>query len=350
MLFSEKCVAPRAATGTIRKRHHCVPSLPGEANILSPRFIFPAILTKLKPWEYFETRVDIVKANMREFRGKKTNSEMNIPVTIIVLVYNTPDLLLQCLQSFYDTSHIQGWQIIVVDNGSDEDMRPIIGEKFDGVEVIRSERNLGFAAGNNLGLRRAKGEFVILMNSDVIVRAEILGSLTESLRKEPLVAAMSPGLLTAQGKPQEFAFGSENTPGYLIRRGVRSLLGFGPLHDWSTKEPLEVEWVSAACLCVRSKVIHEIGALDERFQLYFEDADWCLRMRAAGWKVVYNPHLQVIHLGGASHTRGPEHRQDLYYRSLVLFCEKHYGRGCKLLIRALLIVYRILAKVRSLVD
>lgn len=291
----------------------------------------------------------IAKANMREFRGNKTNSDMNIPVTVIVLVYNTPELLLQCLQSFYDTSHIKGWQVIVVDNGSDEDMRSVIGKRFDGIEVIRSERNLGFAAGNNLGLRMAEGEFVILMNSDVIARAEILGSLTESLRKEPRVAAMSPGLLTAQGKPQAFAFGAEASPGYLIRRGMRSLLGFGPLHDWSTKEPLEVEWVSAACLCVRRKVIHEIGALDERFPLYFEDADWCLRMRAAGWKVVYNPHLQVIHLGGASHTRGPVHRQDLYYRSLVLFCEKHYGRGWKHLVQALLAVYRVLTKVRSLV-
>lgn len=286
---------------------------------------------------------------MREFRGNKTNSDTSVPATVIVLVYNTPDLLLQCLQSFYNASRTQGWQIIVVDNGSDEDMRPIIGEKFDGVEVIRSERNLGFAAGNNLGLRMAKGEFVILMNSDVIAQAEILESLAKALQREPQVGAMSPGLLTAQGKPQAFAFGAEASPGYLIRRGMRSLLGFSPLHDWSTKEPLEVEWVSAACLCVRRKAIQGIGVFDERFPLYFEDADWCMRMRAAGWKVVYNPHLQVVHLGGASQPRGPVNREELYYHSLVLFCEKHYGRGWKFLLRALLVVYRMLAKFRSLV-
>jgi GT2 family glycosyltransferase len=286
---------------------------------------------------------------MREFLENSTNFDASVPVTVIVLVHNTPDLLLQCLQTFYDAGRSRSWQIIVVDNGSDKDLRPLIAKKFNGIEVIRSEHNLDFAAGNNLGLRMAKGEFVILMNSDVLAQAEILESLVEALRKEPQVAAMSPGLLTAQGKPQSFAFGAETSPGYLIRRGICSLFGLGPLHDWSTKEPLEVGWVSAACLCVRRKVIQEIGELDERFPLYFEDADWCKRMRAAGWKVVYNPHLSVVHLGGASRPNGPVDRKGLYYHSLLLFCEKHYGRGWRFLLQPLLVVYRILAKARSLV-
>jgi N-acetylglucosaminyl-diphospho-decaprenol L-rhamnosyltransferase len=281
---------------------------------------------------------------MQTLREKNTNSDPYVPATVIVLVHNTPDLLLQCLQGFREPCRRHRWQIIVVDNGSDEDVSRVVGEKFSGVEVIRCEQNLGFAAGNNLGLRRAKGEFVILMNSDVIAQPDILESLVASLQKESRAGAMSPGLVTAQGEPQAFAFGSEPSPGYLIRRGMRFLLRLGPLHNWATQEAIEVDWVSAACICVRTNVIDEIGGLDERFPLYFEDSDWCLRMRAAGWKVVYNPHLRVIHLGGASLPHGgPSDRRDLYYQSLLLFCEKHYGRGWKFLLRILLAGYRLLA-------
>jgi N-acetylglucosaminyl-diphospho-decaprenol L-rhamnosyltransferase len=275
--------------------------------------------------------------------GSNINHDPGVPVTVIILVYNTPDLLLKCLQSFYESCRMQRWQIIIVDNGSAEDVSRVIGEKFNGVEVIRSERNLGFAAGNNLGLCRAKGEFIILMNSDVIAQPDTLEALVTSLQREPWTGAMSPGLLTAQGEPQAFAFGSDPSPGYLLRRGMRFLFRLGPLHDWASKESIEVDWVSAACVCVRAKVIEEIGGFDERFPLYFEDSDWCLRMRAAGWKVVYNPRLSVIHLGGASQSRGgASGRRNLYYQSLLIFCEKHYGRGWTFLLRIFLASYRLL--------
>jgi N-acetylglucosaminyl-diphospho-decaprenol L-rhamnosyltransferase len=276
-------------------------------------------------------------------RESNTTSDPGVPATVIVLVHNTPELLLQCLQSFCELCRTRQWQIIVVDNGSEEDVASIVSGRFPGVEVIRSERNLGFAAGNNIGLRSAKGEFIILMNSDVISRPETLEALVASIQKEPRTAAMSPGLLTAQGDPQAFAFGSDPSPRYLIRRGMRALLRLGPLHDWSVSEPIEVDWVSAACICVRAEVIKAVGELDEYYPLYFEDSDWCLRMRTAGWKVVYNPRLKIIHLGGASQPEdGPAGRQDLYYRSLMYYCEKHYGRGCKFLLRILLAGYRLL--------
>ncbi len=279
-------------------------------------------------------------------RNRADNKRMDVKATIIVLAYNTPDLVLQCLRNFNDTLIGRNWQIIVVDNGSAADLRPRIQGNFDGVDLIRSERNRGFAAGNNLGLRAAKGEFVILMNSDIIARADVLEALIESMQLDPQSGAMSPRLLTAKGEPQAFAFGAETSPGYMIRRGMRSVLGLGSMHDWSVKEPIDVAWASAACLCVRRSVIESVGGLDERYPLYFEDADWCMRIRAAGWRVIYNPHLQVTHLGGASQPDTAD-RSELYYRSLLLFCEKHYGRGWKLVIRALLVVYRVLSTLRS---
>ncbi len=187
------------------------------------------------------------------------------------------------------------------------------------------------------------------MNSDVITKADTLISLVDTIRADPRIGAMSPGLLTADGKPQAFAFGSQVTPGYLIKRAIRRVLGLGYVHDWAIQEPIDVGWVSGACICVRRKVIEEVGELDEQFPLYFEDTDWGLRMRAAGWRVVYNPVLRVIHLGGASQIRGSVARKDLYYRSLLLFCEKHYGTGWKFFLRVLLALYRTFARTRLMI-
>ena len=244
--------------------------------------------------------------------------DKDVRATIIVLVYNTPDLLVECLQAFYDSLHPKKWQIIVVDNGSARDVRPIVEGRFPGVDVIRSEQNRGFAAGNNLGLRAAKGEYVILINSDVIARGR--GSR---------IAGGSRLFRTWRGRHESgTSYGAGGAAGVCLRRrnlsrlpgsaGNASVLGFGSMHNWSMKEPLDVGWVSAACLCVRSKVIEEIGELDERFPLYFEDVDWCMRMRKAGWRIVYNPRLQVTHLGGASRPGGSVDRRELYYRSLLL--------------------------------
>jgi N-acetylglucosaminyl-diphospho-decaprenol L-rhamnosyltransferase len=287
-----------------------------------------------------------MKDGMQALAANKLIDDRKVPATVIILVHNTPDLLLKCLEGFYSVCRFRGWQIIVVDNGSDESVRFIVEDKFEAIDVIRSERNLGFAAGNNLGLRRAKGEFVLLMNSDVVATAETLEAMVGILQGGPHLGAVSPGLLTAQGEPQAFAFGTDASPGHLIVRGIRFLLGLKSQHNWATQKSLEVDWVSAACICVRRTVINEIGELDERFPFYFEDADWCMRMREAGWKILYCPPLRVIHLGGASRPSGSVNKEDLYYSSLLLYCEKHYGRSWKYILRRFLAVYRILVKVR----
>lgn len=266
-------------------------------------------------------------------------------ISIIVLTHNTRDLVLRCVAGFYDRALLLGWQIIVVDNGSTDGTVQAVAERFPVVELIRSERNLGFAAGNNLGLRRAIGRVVILMNSDIITSAETLQALAEELLAHPEIGALSPRLVTLDGTPQPFAFGSDPQLGYLLRRGLRAVLHRGPMHDWAVDHPIEVDWVSGACLCIRQEVIQQIGLLDERFFLYFEDNDWCLRMRQAGWRVVYNPRWQVTHLGGASQpTR--QLTSQTYYRSLTEFYAKHYGPTATLFLRLLLPIYSRLMAVR----
>jgi len=105
-------------------------------------------------------------------------------------------------------------------------------------------------------------------------------------------------LRTANGEDQAFAYGDDPTLTYLLRRGSRALLRREPLHGWDVDQPIETQWVSGACVAVRREVIEQVGLLDERFQLYFEDNDWCWRIRQTGWKVIYDPRFTVTHLGG----------------------------------------------------
>jgi len=260
-------------------------------------------------------------------------------ISVLVLTHNTRELVLNCLSGFYDEAVSAGWQIIVVDNASTDGTAEAIRQAFSLVELIRSERNLGFAGGNNLGLHEARGEVVCLLNADVKVTGATLRGLAETLMACPEVGAISAGLVTPDGEPQPFAFGADPRMGYLIWRGLRALLGLGPMHRWDVDQPIETDWVSGACLCVRQQVIRQVGLLDERFFLYFEDNDWCLRMRRAGWRVVYDPRFRVVHYGGASQPqRGLA--ATVYRESLLKFYAKHYGLLMTLLLRLFLIPYQ----------
>jgi len=260
------------------------------------------------------------------------------PVSIVLLTYNTRDLTLESLDRLYTESLSHDWQLVVVDNASTDGSADAIERAFPDIILVRLGENRGYAAGNNRGLARATGAAVILLNSDVHASVDQLQALADYLGTNPNVAAVSAGLRTAKGEAQAFAYGSDPSLLYLLRRGLGRLFRLPPLHNWAVTEPLIVDWVSGACLCVRREVITQIGGLDEGFFLYFEDIDWCRRMRIAGWQIVYNPRVQVVHLGGQSQ---PERRaaNRCYNESLRYFYDKHYGRAWAAVIGMALAVY-----------
>lgn len=263
---------------------------------------------------------------------------MKPPVSVVILNYNTCELTLASLARLAPVASRQGWQIIVVDNASTDDSRQAIAQAFPTVTLIALTENRGYAAGNNQGLAAATGEEIILLNSDVEAETGQLQALVDFLWDNPAVGAVSAGLRTANGEAQSFAFGGDPSPLYLLRRGLCRSLRLSPLHNWAVAEPLIVDWVSGACLCVRRQVIEQIGGLDENFFLYFEDVDWCRQMRGAGWQVVYNPRVQVVHLGGQSQpARRVANRH--YGESLRYFYGKHYGKLWASIIDGMLAVY-----------
>ncbi len=186
-------------------------------------------------------------------------------LSLVILTYNTRDLVVQCLERLYEQAVSWGWQIIVVDNGSTDDTSGVITAKFPAVELIWSEKNLGFAGGMNLGLHVATGRVIVLMNSDVLASAETLRDAAEALLSQEKGGALSPLLRMPDGRPQPFAFGKDQSPWYLLARGLKALLGLGPMHRWDVRQPIEVDWVSGACMLVRCEVVEQVGLLDERF-------------------------------------------------------------------------------------
>jgi GT2 family glycosyltransferase len=153
-------------------------------------------------------------------------------------------------------------------------------------------------------------------------------------------------LLTRAGEPQPFSYGDAPSLGYLLRRGTRALLRRDPLHRWDVAAPLAAEWVSAACVAVRAEAVRQVGPFDEGFFMYFEDVDWGLRLRRAGWGVIYDPCFPVTHLGGASQG-APRRIVPTYYRSLIRFHRKHYGWASALLLQVLLGGYVALLRLRT---
>jgi GT2 family glycosyltransferase len=147
--------------------------------------------------------------------------------------------------------------------------------------------------------------------------------------------------LRPTGAAQPYAVGCDPTLGYLLRRGISRLLFGRPLHDWATDDVQPVDWVSGACLLARRAAIEQAGPLDENIFMYFEDNDWCLRIRRAGWRVYYDPQVAITHIGGQSLARNPAATR-AYSESLRYFYRKHYGLRARILLSLCLPFYRLL--------
>jgi GT2 family glycosyltransferase len=229
-----------------------------------------------------------------------------------------------------------------VDNASADGSAALVQAEFPAVRLIVNDENLGFARANNQGIRASSGRYVVLLNSDTTVPPGALAALVAFMDAHPTAGAVGPRLLRTDGTPQPYAFGGDPTLRYLLARGGNRLIFRRPLHDWATDAVQEVDWVSGACLMVRRAAIDQAGLLDENIFMYFEDNDWCLRIRQAGWRVIYNPQVAITHIGGQSLAQNPTARR-AYRESLRYFYAKHYGPVASLLLRLLLPVYARLA-------
>ena len=245
-------------------------------------------------------------------------------LSVIIVTWNVRELLRTCLLALPAAAEGLITEIIAVDNGSADGAAEMLQDEFPQVRLLCNTENAGFARANNQGLALAGGRYVVLLNPDTEPPPRSLAAMVQFMDTHPRAGAASPRLVRPDGTPQPYAFGEDPSPIYLLRRGLAQGRQ-GYLHDWGVAEPLQTGWVSGVCLVARRTAVEQVGGLDERIFMYFEDNDWCRRMRQGGWEVWYNPHADMLHIGGASLNQNPRART-LYYDSLIYFYRKHYGR------------------------
>ncbi len=255
-------------------------------------------------------------------------------LSVIIVSWNVCDLLECCLRSVASEAAALSLPVetIVVDNASSDGTADRLRRAHPDVRLIASPRNLGFAAGCNLGLAAASGDPVLLLNPDAVLQPGALGALLRALEQHPRMGAAGPLLLDATGREQssrrrfpslanaflESTLVQDHFPGLPWYRRYYCL-------DVSSALPQRVDWLVGACLLVRRAAIDATGPLDERFFMYFEEVDWFLRAAAAGWSAWYEPGARVVHLAGASSAKDPAARQANFLRSKAAFYRKHFG-------------------------
>jgi N-acetylglucosaminyl-diphospho-decaprenol L-rhamnosyltransferase len=250
-------------------------------------------------------------------------------VSIIIVSWNTSRLLESCLRSLNSRDSGIALEVIVVDNGSDDDSVAMVRRRFPEVQLIANGKNVGFAQANNQGIVRSSGRHVMLLNSDTEVQPGAIETLVGFLETHQEVAAVGPYLLNTDGSLQpschpiltperEFwrlAFLDELVP-----------VATYPMGRWDASTPRQVEVIKGACLVMRRAVLDQIGLLDERYFIYSEEMDLCLRIARAGWQLYWVPSARVVHHGAASTKQVAESMYLQLYRSKLQFQEKHFGR------------------------
>jgi GT2 family glycosyltransferase len=259
-------------------------------------------------------------------------------VAAVIVSFNTPEELRRCLRSLADHATLP-LQVIVVDNASADLSREMVRREFATVLLLESEENLGFARAANRGLREARAPFVLFLNSDAEVRPGALETLVSLLDTRLELGVVAPRTVGTDGTIQ-VSSGPALTPlrEWGQRRLVRGVRGRVPAAlaraERIHAEEHEPAWVSAACLLARRPALLAVGGFDEAFFLYEEDADLCVRVRRAGWRILFTPTAEVLHHLGRSMARASSRADLEYHRSHILYYRKHNGRLPLALLRA----------------
>ncbi len=266
-----------------------------------------------------------------------------VDVTVVVVTWNALPWIEQCLAS------VHGRDVIVVDNGSTDGTVDLIRVQFPHVRVIEQE-NRGMGGGNNTGMRAADGRYFFLLNSDAWVVGDGLDKLVEFAEAHPDAAVVGPRLRNVDGSLQRSVRGEPTlwrlaTEYLFIRKLAPRSRRLNPLYagGFDHESVTEADWLFGPALLVRREAVHAVGHFDEDFFMFSEEVDWMTRFRRAGWKVIFFPGAEVVHVGGASHG-GTLYVENL--RGHLRWFDKHRGpREAERVRRLLLLSLRMRAAV-----
>ena len=257
-------------------------------------------------------------------------------LSIVIVNFNGGAHIGNCLASLDAAPPSTRHEIVVVDNASTDGSPDDVRRRWPQIRVIALEKNVGFSAGNNAGIRATTGELVLLLNNDTIVGTGSLDRLVDRLRAHPDAAVAGPRLVSGDGR-LEISFGPmisplaelrQKTLGQLYDRGIAVVERYVARRAAAERY---VDWVSGACLLVYRRDAEAAGLLDERYFLYTEDVDFCAALRARGRKILFTPRAQITHLRGKSRSTAPRVANAAYRRSQIAFYEKHHPKWAPIL-------------------
>jgi GT2 family glycosyltransferase len=258
---------------------------------------------------------------------------MKTDLSIIIVNWNGCEITKQCLESIYAQTKKISFEVIVVDNGSTDLSCEMIKNNFSQVKIIQNNENRGFAAANNQGIKEANGDFILLLNNDTIILDRALEKTLTIAKENPEAGIVGCRVLNADKSLQSSCF---RFPSLLnLTLAATHLDMVFPNHRFFGRERYakahwnaitEVDVLTGCFMLVRREAYEQTGLLDERFFMYAEETDWCLRFKRMGWKVLYAPFGEIIHLGRASSRKNKGAMALQLKGSILLFIKKHRSR------------------------
>lgn len=255
--------------------------------------------------------------------------------TIIIVTYNSSSCIGACLGHLLNISDVE---LVVVDNDSKDGTAAKLQKEFPQVTLFALQDNIGFGRACNIGLAASSGSFALFLNPDTIAREQAIRTLIQFYENHPRVGIIGGRLVDPSGRPLQSMGDTPSLPGLVLDKPLawmakrvgprgffRRVLGRCSAKFCIPHEAVPVAWVSGAFLCCRRSILNEIGGFDERFFLYYEDVDLCLRATQAGWGVWHVPEAVVEHQSGASFGGDLYKQKKIYYANQYYFFRKHFG-------------------------
>ena len=278
------------------------------------------------------------------------NSDRSPLISIILVNYNGVDVIVDCLRSLQQFLHTIPYEIIVVDNASQDGSPDLIESNFPQVQLLQEQKNWGFGVGNNLAAKVAKGEFLFLLNTDTQLTSDILPSLIRLMKEYPDVGIIGPKLLNPDESLQLSTAWKISIAGEY--KTLQQLKAYeNPQHRAAVEQKFEaaqaVDIVVGAAFLIRKSLFDQLGGFDETFFMYFEESDLCQRARELGWKVLYTPEVSVIHIRGYSVDKVSDRMNLEYRKSQLYYYQKHRPLWEQIVLRLYLLLKFSLSSLRT---
>lgn len=262
-----------------------------------------------------------------------STGQSNPSLSIVIVNSDSVDLTITCLESIYRYPPREPFEVILVDNCSESSCLPLVNERFPQVVTRSAPQKQGFAKNYNLGIQNSHGEYILVLNNDTLVHPGALTTLLEGLRQNDLYGMAGPKLRSANGKIQTVCARALITPfRYILIQFLLDLaLPSGKIIDrfrqWSLSRQASapVPCISGACMLVRRRALEKAGLLDEGYDFYYEDIEWCHRFTRFGYAVVYIVEAQITHFGDSSLSKVKVWAKQSEYRSALRYFQGYHG-------------------------